>query len=77
MDLVVKLLLSKLVELLVKKAEEKFTEAKSGANKKAYVLNKIDSVLDVNDDEVIKIKDDAISFVSDKIENKVQELFNK
>lgn len=74
MQLVFKAILGKLIDFLVKKAEQKFTEAKSGSDKKAYVIKKIDELFDVNDDEANSLKQELIDFVDEKIENSVANL---
>lgn len=77
MDVLAKIFLGKLIEILVKKAEEKFIEAKAGADKKAYVINKVDAIVDLNKVECEKTKEEIINFTSEKIEEKVNSLFKK
>ena len=74
MELIVKVLVGKLVEVLVKYAEKKFTEAKQGESKKAYVLQKVDEALDVNTEGVENLKSDLADFVDNKIEEAVNRL---
>lgn len=71
MDIVVKLLVGKLIEALVKYAEKKFTEAKQGETKKAYVLKKVDEAFDVNEDGVNGIKEELAGYIDEKIEEAV------
>lgn len=71
MDMIIKILIGKVIELGCKYAEKKFTEAKSGNDKKAYVLQKVDEALDLNADGLDTIKTDLADFVDNKIEETV------
>jgi hypothetical protein len=71
MDLLIKILITKVIELGCKYAEKKFTEAKSGTDKKAYVLKKVDEALDLNVEGIEEIKSHVAGFVDDKIEETI------
>lgn len=77
MELIIKILLTKVIELGCKYAEKKFTEAKAGTDKKAYVLKKVDEALDINADGVDGIKADLANFVDEKIEETVAKFQEK
>lgn len=74
MEIVVKLLVGKLVESLVKYAEKKFTDAKQGESKKAYVLQKVDEALDLNTEGLENIKDTLSGYIDDKIEEAISKI---
>lgn len=77
MELIIKILLTKVIELGCKYAEKKFTEAKAGADKKAYVLKKVDEALDINHEGVDGIKEDLVDFIDEKIEETVSRIGKK
>ncbi|NCC70645.1 hypothetical protein EOM09_03615 [bacterium] len=70
---VVKIVLPILVNWLVKKAEDKITQAKSGDSKKAYVIETVEDILKANNlqDSLNKEK------LSGLIDNTVSKLINK
>ena len=74
MNYIIKLLLGALVELAVKYAEKKYNEAKQGGEKRAYVLNKVDSLFD--DEQAAELKAEALAFTDKKINDTVDKLFN-
>ena len=74
MNYIVKLLLGALIELAVKYAEKKYSEAKQGDEKRAYVLNKVDALFD--DEQVNELKSEALGFTDKKINETVDKLFN-
>lgn len=77
MNFVVQLLVSKLLEALCKYAEKKFTKLKSGNDKKAYVLNKIDEIFDIDEPEVNELKTEVSTFAAEKIDDVVAKVINK
>jgi|WetSurMetagenome_2_1015567.scaffolds.fasta_scaffold1097241_2 hypothetical protein len=77
MELIIKILLTKVIELGCKYAEKKFTEAKAGTDKKAYVLKKVDEALDINHDGIETIKGDIAGFVDEKIEETIAKFQKK
>lgn len=70
---VVKIILPILVNWLVKKAEEKITQAKAGDSKKAYVIETVEDILTVSNlqDNLNKEK------LSGLIDDTVSKLINK
>lgn len=66
----VKFVLPMLINWLIKKAEKKFVEAKSGNDKKAYVVNTISDFMDANGLEFDAEK------AAKKIDEKVAKLIN-
>ena len=77
MNILVQILLTKLIEALVKYAERKYIGSKSGETKKAYVLNKLDEVFDVNEDGIQEIKSEMVEFAGEKIEDVVRKIAKK
>lgn len=77
MNFVVQLLVGKLIEALCKYAEKKFTKIKSGHDKKAYVLNKIDEIFDIDEPEVAELKTEVTTFAAEKIDDVVAKVINK
>ncbi len=77
MNFVIQLLVGKLLEALVKYAEKKFTKARSGHDKKAYVLNKFAEIFDIDEPEVVELKAEVQTFVADKLDDVVAKVINK
>ena len=68
MNTIIRIMVSKIIELAVKYAEKKFTEVKAGNDKKAYVLKKVDEVLSVDNTAIEGIKEDLEHFIEAQIE---------
>lgn len=77
MTFIIQILVTKLLEALCKYAEKKFIQARSGHDKKAYVLNKVAEIFDVDEPEVNEIKSEVITFATNKVDDVVASVINK
>jgi len=68
---VLPIVLPVLVKYFIERAEEKFSKAKSGKDKKAYVINKIEDILIANNIELNKQKIETL------IDTKVAQIINR
>ena len=75
MEVLVQILITKLVELLVKKAEAKFARPKSGKDKKAFVLDAVNKAFDTDGDGTLK--EEFASFIDTTIDETVSNIINK
>lgn len=77
MTVIIQILVTKLIEALCKYAEKKFTQIRSGHDKKAYVLNKVEEVFDIDDEDAQAIKSEVMTFAEDKVDDVVARVINK
>lgn len=68
--------LKKFIKAMVVKAEQKFNSAKSGTDKKAYVLREIDRYIDINPEVKAKLGSDVDSKIDELIEKAVKKHIN-